>query len=100
MQERHKQLTEMNQCGIHSQAQLQKKELEDVNLPREKEKQEESSRRKLCEIGEHAQLHESVRQEIKSKRQLHEVERHMKDAPGELQEKNNSYITRKFNCLR
>ena len=36
MQERHKQLTEMNQCGIHSQAQLQKKELEDVNLPREK----------------------------------------------------------------
>ena len=100
MQERHKQLTEMNQCGIHSQAQLQKKELEDVNLPREKEKQEESSQRKLCEIGEHAQLHESVGQEIKSKRQLHEVERHMKDAPGELQEKNNSYITRKFNCLR
>ena len=48
MQERHKQLTEMNQCGINSQAQLQKKELEDVNLPREKEKQEESSRRKLC----------------------------------------------------
>ena len=38
MQERHKQLTEMNQCGIHSQAQLQKKELEDVNLPREKRK--------------------------------------------------------------
>ena len=87
MQGRHKQLTEMNQCGIHSQAQLLKKELEDVNLPREKEKRKESSRRKLCGIGEHAQLHESVGQERKSKRQLHEVERYMKDAPGELQEK-------------
>ena len=56
MQERHKQMTEMNQCGIHFQAQLQKKELEDDNLPREKEKREESSQRKLREIGEHAQL--------------------------------------------
>ena len=45
MQERHKQMMEMNQCGIHFQAQLQKKELEDVNLPREKEKREESSLR-------------------------------------------------------
>ena len=84
MQERHKQMTEMNQCGIHFQAQLQKKELEDDNLPREKEKREESSQRKLCEIGEHAQLQESEEQEVKSKRQLHEIERYIKDAQVEV----------------
>ena len=87
MQERHKQLTEMNQCGIHSQAQLPKKELEDVDLPREKEKREESSRRKLCEIGEHAQLQEKEELEENSKRQLHEIERHLKVAQGQLKEK-------------
>ena len=80
MQERHKQLTEMNQCGIHFLAQLQKKELEDVNLPREKEKREESSQRQLCEIGERAKLQESEEQEVKSKRQLYEIERYIKDA--------------------
>ena len=63
----------MNQCGIHFLAQLQKKELEDVNLPREKEKREESSQRQLCEIGERAKLQESEEQEVKSKRQLHEI---------------------------
>ena len=80
MQERHKQLTEMNQCGIHFLAQLQKKELEDVNLPREKEKREESSQRQLCEIGGRAKLQESEEQEVKSKRQLYEIERYIKDA--------------------
>ena len=51
---------------------------------KEKEKREESSQRKLCEIGEHAQLQESEEQEVKSKRQLHEIERYTKDAQVEV----------------
>ena len=55
--------------------------MEDVNLPREKEKRKFTE---IGEIGEHAQLQESEEQEVKSKRQLHEIERYIKDAQVEV----------------
>lgn len=78
-------LIEMNHCGIHLQS--QKKELEDVNLSKEKEKQGKSSQSQSCEIEEHAQLSEDEEQEVKSERQLDEIERHMKFAQKQSQGK-------------